>query len=159
MRPDPSGRGAGGEWRPPAALSGLKSPPTVKASNLSRGHPGGQVARTKGSAPMGGAVLSSQAGPAAGLRGWGPRRRCDLRLRGLPCDKPPDPPCCAIHSLFVPLSFQKPVKTALAPSRPASGPCPLRKCKQEASFGNLLRQGGRLLGRRSSGNGGGLLLK
>lgn len=32
-------------------------------------------------------------------------------------------------------SSQKPVKTALAPSRPASGPCPLRKCKREVGGG------------------------
>lgn len=38
-------------------------------------------------------------------------------------------------SLTAPFSFQKPVKTALAPSQPASGPCPLRKCKREAPFG------------------------
>lgn len=40
-----------------------------------------------------------------------------------------------------PLSFQKPVRTALAPSRPASGPCPLQKCKRGVPFKSLLRPG------------------
>lgn len=58
-----------------------------------------------------------------------------------------------------PLCFQKPVKTALAPSRPASGPCRLRKCKQGVPFQEPSGAGSRQTPRaRSSGDSWALLL-
>ena len=55
--------------------------------------------------------------------------------------------------------FQKPVKTALAPSRPASGPCRLQKCKQGVPFQEPSGAGSRRTLRvRSSGDSRALLL-
>lgn len=64
----------------------------------------------------------------------------------------------AAHPL-PPLCFQKPVKTALAPSRPASGPCRLRKCKQGVPFQEPSGAGSRQTPRaRNSGDSWALLL-